>query len=144
MPCPTATGSTALLLYPIFPSFRQISGVQHRGDLACSTLITMATLPPPTSIMSTSDNPAHPHPPVILSPSPQELCNNSSQTQRPTQFFKRLHQRPTAVFTGKRFPLIDCVHNSDSGTLQSLQHKGQILRCYGFFVNPLIFLSCSL
>lgn len=59
---------------PIFPSFRQVSStrVQHRGDLACSTLITMATPPQRPSIMSSSDSPAHPHPPAILSRSPQE------------------------------------------------------------------------
>ena len=47
MPCPTATGSTALLLSSHLPIPPQVSstGVRHRGDWACSTLITMATPP---------------------------------------------------------------------------------------------------
>lgn len=44
---------------PILPILASSLRVQPGGDMACSTLITMATHPP-FSIMSSSDSPAHP------------------------------------------------------------------------------------
>lgn len=65
---------------PILPS--STAGAQRRGDLACSTLITMATPPSCPPIV-----PSHPHPPAILSRSPQEsYATTAAEYNKPTQY----------------------------------------------------------
>lgn len=147
MPCPTATGSTALLLF-LLPSSRQVSciGVQqrrpsmlyphHHGNPSTAATTTLPSCPPQIA-------PPCPDPPVFVSCSPQESYATTAAEHNNQRSTYKPKNKLTRVSAGRLSPLTNCVHHTDSGTFHSLYYEGQIFPFQRFLFVPIMCLDSA-